>query len=451
MALRSQTSQSIDQKPADLSEIHSANSHGQANPKIDSGSVDLLSELQAAHEHLEPHACWVEKPPTVRLKSIASVQSTNAYTVARAKGQQPCACILTPSGMFRNIWDMIGVFCLIWDIIMIPLQMFDLEAGVQTLLEWTSRLEMAFWFADMLLAFFTGFVEQGILVMDLPKIRRHYIRNWFGIDASILITDALLEFAFADSLGEVKAAKFLRLVRLLRIIRLGKLTHVSIVLRDQLKSRSACIQLNLCLVVLCIILLEHVVACCWHGIGSLSSEGSWLDVHGMRDQPVAFQYATAMRWSLSQLGIGGTEIEAVSYAESVYSVVVAFVSLISFSTVISSMTSLITSLNKAKVEETDQFWLLRKYLRDKRIAGSLAGRVTRFLQYAYHNFAVQIADHPHILQLLSKPLQGELNFRLYQSSILKISFLAEVSQSLISYSDSAFHKLASAAVHIVDA
>ena len=148
MALRSQTSQSIDQKPADLSEIHSANSHGQASPKIDSGSVDMLSELQAAHEHLEPHACWAEKPPTVRLKSIASVQSTNAYTVAGAKGQQPCACILTPSGMFRNIWDMIGVFCLIWDIIMIPLQMFDLEAGVQTLLEWTSRLEMAFWFAD---------------------------------------------------------------------------------------------------------------------------------------------------------------------------------------------------------------------------------------------------------------------------------------------------------------
>ena len=59
----------------------------------------------------------------------------------------------------------------------------------------------------MLLAFFTGFVEQGILVMDLPKIRRHYIRNWFGIDASILITDALLEFAFADSLGEAQVEK----------------------------------------------------------------------------------------------------------------------------------------------------------------------------------------------------------------------------------------------------
>ena len=59
----------------------------------------------------------------------------------------------------------------------------------------------------MLLAFFTGFVEQGILVMDLPKIRRHYIRNWFGIDASILITDVLLEFAFADSLGEVQVGK----------------------------------------------------------------------------------------------------------------------------------------------------------------------------------------------------------------------------------------------------
>ena len=191
--------------------------------------------------------------------------------------------------------------------------------------------------------------------MELAKIRCHCIRNWFSIDLSILIADILLEFAFADSLGDVKAAKFLRLIRLLRIIRLGKLTHVSIALRDRLKSRVACIQLNLGLVMLCIILLEHVVACCWFGIGSLVTEGSWLDVHDFRSKPVSLQYATALRWSLSQLGIGGTEIEAVSYAEAVYTVVVAFVSLMSFSTVISSMTSLITSLNKAKVEETDQF------------------------------------------------------------------------------------------------
>ena len=191
------------------------------------------------------------------------------------------------------------------------------------------------------------------------------------------------------------------------------------------------------------------MACCWHGIGSLTTDTSWLDVHNIRDRHVSFQYATAMRWSLAQLGLGGTQIEAVSYVESVYSGIVAFVSLMSFSTVISSMTSLITSLNKAKVEETDQFWLLQKYLREKDIAGSLAERITDFLQYAYHSHTAQLAERPDILHLLSRPLQGELNLSLYQDSLLKVSFLAQVSQSTAAHS-TAFHKLASESVHIVD-
>ncbi|CAE7211785.1 unnamed protein product, partial [Symbiodinium sp. KB8] len=414
-----------------------------------SDSLEEVGAMGQSYEVLELRTCWAEKPPSVRLKSITSVHSTEATAFQKGGGRPSWDCVLSPSGNFRNVWDLLGVLCLMWDVIMIPLQMFDLDLDLQVGLDWLSRLEMMFWAMDMLLAFFTGFVDRGILILDLRRIRHHYLLHWFGIDFSILLADFLLEFAFVESLGEVKAAKFLRLIRLLRIIRLAKLTHVSIFLRDQLKSRVACIQLNLGLVILCIVLLQHVVACCWHGIAALTSN-SWLDQHSMRNQHVSFQYATAMRWSLAQLGIGGTEIEAVSYAEAVYSVVVAFVSLISFSTVISSMTSLISSLNKAKVEETDQFWLLRKYLRDKDIAGSLAERITDFLRYAYHTHATQTADRPYILQLLSKPLQGELSFRIYRDSIMKISFLAEVSQTVAVHNDSAFHKLASEAVSIID-
>ncbi|CAE7347860.1 Hcn3 [Symbiodinium natans] len=429
--------------------------NGASGARVESpGTPPCQEQLSSENElfasqilQVELRNCWAEKPPSVRMKSIASVQSDAVLQVA---GQQPCTCTLSPSGTFRNTWDLVGVICLAWDVITIPLQMFDFQPEVQAALEWISRLEIFFWLIDMMLAFLTGFVSRGILVMDLPTIRRHYLRNWFSIDLSILVADVLLEFAFVDVIGQMKAAKFLRLVRLLRIIRLGKLTRVSIVLRDQLQSRVACIQLNLSLVILGMILLEHVIACCWHGIGSLDVDNSWLDVHGMRHQHVSFQYATALRWSFAQLGVGGTEIEAVSYTEAVYSVIVAFVSLVSFSTVISSMTSLISSLNKAKVEETDQFWLLRKYLRDNDISGSLAERVTDFLQYAYHTRAIQLAEHPHILQLLSKPLQGELSFRLYRASILRVSFLAEVDRSVAAHREAAFQKLASDAVRVID-
>ena len=406
-------------------------------------------ELPEGQQHLEPRACFVQKPPSARLRSISSIQSSDIDALGAGMPQKRCSCVLSPSGTFRNGWDMVGVLCIVWDILMIPLQMFDLSPESQAALDWVSRLEMVFWAADMMLSFQTGFVDHGILIMDLPKIRRHYLSHWFSADLTILIADILLEFAFVESLGQMKAAKFLRLIRLLRIIRLGKLTHVSIFLRDQLQSRTACIQLNLCIVMLCIVLLEHILTCCLYGIGSLSTASSWVEAHGIRNEPVSVKYATSMRWSLAQLGFGGTVIEAVSYVESIYTVVVAFVSLMSSSTVISSMTSLISSLNGAKVEETDQFWFSGSFC-EKTIEGSLGERVTGFLQYAYHTHAVQMADRPHILRMLSKPLQGDLNFHLYKGSMLKISFLAEVAGSIAVHSDSAFHKLASEAIAVFD-
>ena len=228
-------------------------SHGREESSAD----ELVEQLLASSDPLQPHECFAKKPPTARLKSIASVPSAqSALPVISALQRR--TCVLSPSGNFRNAWDLAGVICLLWDILTIPLEMFDLPAEVLIALKVILHLEMLFWPADMVLAFFTGVVDHGILVMELVKVRQRYLCNWFCIDLAILMADVMLEFVFADLLGDVKATKFLRLVRLLRIIRLGKLTHVSIVLRDQLQSRVACIQLNLGLVILCIVLLEHV-------------------------------------------------------------------------------------------------------------------------------------------------------------------------------------------------
>ena len=64
-------------------------------------------------------------------------------------------------------------------------------------------------------------------------------------------------------------------------------------------------------------------------------------------------------------------------------VVVALVSLITFSTIISSMTSLVSTLQSKRMEQTQQFGLLRRFLRLNKIPEGLGSRVTRFLHYTY--------------------------------------------------------------------
>ncbi|CAE7622325.1 KCNH4 [Symbiodinium sp. CCMP2592] len=119
-------------------------------------------------------------------------------------------------------------------------------------------------------------------------------------------------------------------------------------------------------------LLEHVIACFWFGLGRMeSSSGTWLTHSAVADGSFANQYTYSLRWALGQLGIGSTEIEALTEAEGYYSIAVAFVSIIIFATVLSSMTSLVSALHSRRTEEMRQFGLLKRFLRQNRIPKSL--------------------------------------------------------------------------------
>lgn len=60
-------------------------------------------------------------------------------------------------------------------------------------------------------------------------------------------------------------------------------------------------------------------------------------------------------------------------------------------------------------QETQQFGLLRRFLRTNNISSNLSQRITRFLQYTYHQRETNSHD-PYILAYLSKSLQaGKVN------------------------------------------
>ncbi|CAE7904314.1 KCNH4, partial [Symbiodinium sp. KB8] len=201
-------------------------------------------------------------------------------------------------------------------------------------------------------------------------------------------------------------------------------------------------------------LLEHVIACFWFGLGRMeSSSGTWLTHSPVADGSFANQYTYSLRWALGQLGIGSTEIEALTEAEGYYSIAVAFVSIIIFATVLSSMTSLVSALHSRRTEEMRQFGLLKRFLRQNRIPKSLSDRILRFLRSAYHEKAMNDQDFPSILELLSKPLYAELDFARYKAIILKIPFLEQLHSSCagLSYVDRVLQQVARKAVLPVDA
>ena len=314
-----------------------------------------------------------------------------------------------------------------------------------------SIFALVYWSIDIVLSFFTAFPEGGTLVQDRRRIACHYLRTWFVPDLVVTTIDLILEFSVAVGDADRATTKALRLLRLCRVVRLGKLTHIAAFLRDKFESQVASIQFSLVLVMMGMVLTEHVIACGWFGIAIFNSgAGTWLNHTSVKDASFAKQYTTSLRWAFSQLGIGGTNIEATNETEGMYSIVVGLISLVTFSTVVSSMTSMVTALHSGRMEEIQQFGLLRRFLRVNKIPASLGQRITRFLQHTYHQRESDSRD-PFILALLSGSLQAELQFARYSHCFSKLPFLEDLlSSSLNVQEENVMRSLASKAVEIID-
>ena len=108
------------------------------------------------------------------------------------------------------------------DVIIIPLQLFG--DHFYDMFDWLVKFSTGYWCADIVLSFFTGYLDRGVLVLDHRRIVCHYLKGWFFIDAPIAVTDVVLELGVSTSTG--RASRFLRALRLIRIARLGKISQV---------------------------------------------------------------------------------------------------------------------------------------------------------------------------------------------------------------------------------
>ena len=399
-----------------------------------------------------PRSCWVERSRShmPRRRKSLSAEVTKSSQVAEAR----VPYVLSPTGHFRNAWDFLGILLLMKDAVVIPLQLAQVNLNSMfPIFLAMSNASLLYWCADIPISFMTGFLDKGSLVQSYARIARHYVCTWFAPDLAVTVTDLFIWFSDESHAEGPSTTRILRFLRLFRLIRLGKLTRVSAFLRDYFESQVASIQFSLLLVLLGMLLLEHVMACCWYGLGSHDpSARTWLTTSRIRDETFFKQYTASLRWSFAQLGIGGTQLEAVTETEGVYTILVGVVSLISSSTVISSMTSLVSALHRRRMEETHQFGLLRRFLRNNDVPPSLGQRITRFLSYTYYEAQSQSQEQPHILSLLSTSLQAELQFARYYFCLAKQPFLRQILDKNLSFQEGhVLQNIAKKGIAILDA
>ena len=124
---------------------------------------------------------------------------------------------LSPDDVLRQQWDLLMIFCVVYNCLVIPLRMAFGDEN-----ENLDALAFVDWFVDFLflvdiyLNFHTGFDDDGIIMNDKQEVRQRYLRTWFGFD---LIISLPIDLPFAFIGGNSNMRLYFRIPRLLRLLR----------------------------------------------------------------------------------------------------------------------------------------------------------------------------------------------------------------------------------------
>lgn len=330
--------------------------------------------------------------------------------------------IMHPTSMKRFFWDVLGVLIMLYDTVIIPMQVFDLPASSMT--SYMGKASLGYWTLDIGLSFMVGYYNRGILEMRPYHIAAHYATTWLPFDIIIIGLDWSVQIATdgeTESVGAKskqvtrigRALRTLRTLRSLRLLRLIKMRHLLNEIQERFSSEYVHIILRMAKLIIAIALLNHFIACGWWAIGKNGGQSSWIVKAQADEDRVGYQYTTSLHWSLTQFTPASMEVVPTNTAERTYAVCTLLFAMVIFSSFVSSITATMTILRElsGKQGKTKQFKVLKFYLRDNDISKILQIRIQKYLQHVVLRAKSHVPEKDvELLSLLSQPLRMELRY-----------------------------------------
>lgn len=229
----------------------------------------------------------------------------------------------------------------------------------------------------------------------------------------------------------VKSLRMIRMMRLWRLLNVNRLPEsVKVLIHHYFQSEVSRIVLDICKILLFLVWINHVLACCWYGIADSMTleDGSWLQKERFQDQEFAFLYMTCFHWSLTQFA-GSTDVYPVSVYERTFAVCALVFCFIISASIVSSITTSMTRLSIARSKETTKLAALKEYLREHHISSRTALRVQRNAQYALEEQKRHTPEEDiELLAFLSEPLRVELRYEISMPALRRHGFFQTLDQ-----------------------
>uniref|UniRef100_A0A7S2MMA8 Ion transport domain-containing protein n=1 Tax=Zooxanthella nutricula TaxID=1333877 RepID=A0A7S2MMA8_9DINO len=333
--------------------------------------------------------------------------------------------VVHPSCTKRLVWEFIGVFFVLYDLVVLPLPFIEAtQTDFVIAMGWLLRL---FWTADIGISFLTGYLSQdaeGMTEMRPSKVALRYLKTRLLLDLVIVSCDWLEVWITNDSALSLTQA--LRVVRCFRLARLAKMRNITDYVLNNIRSEGKMIWGYVFLLVMGLLLLIHLMACIWSGLRS-SAWGSTGDTEqALSEQDPEMtttrRYVESFHYVLS-LFVGEHISQPANLVQRTFVVSVLTLSFVVSASFVGSLTTAMTRLQMIASQRSQQFAALNRYLSDCGISTRLCMRVQRNARHALRERMRNIPESKvELLHLISDPLRSEIHYEVYSPTLLRHPF-----------------------------
>mmetsp|Transcript_42861 Transcript_42861/g.100526 ORF Transcript_42861/g.100526 Transcript_42861/m.100526 type:complete len:1229 (+) Transcript_42861:59-3745(+) len=388
-----------------------------------------------------------EKVKAAMLRSISTHQNSNRRSFFAGARKQTgwrstCGCIFEvkdPNSTFVRALEMLCTVALLNDVIVTPYVLaWDVQQS--TTADIVHGFSAAYWTLFMISRFFTGFYQEGELVMGRWKIFKQYLISGFLLDLALTTLDWILLLSPSNAGGQnVRALKMFRIMKVFRLARVWRLAETLLNQVAPTGTRSKLV-VHLVKVALSTTIFSHMMSCLWYAFGrhgysdtglrwlernpfiTHSDVGSEVDAYSANERDEAnafFEYATCFHWTLAQLTLGSVDIYPANSLERMFNVALLLTGVLFNAVIVSLISSQAVEYIANRREQTFKFQVLRQFLDQHKVDTKLAIRVQRQVMERMNNASGLISEDEVVaLGMISSALRESLMYEIRLPHVL---------------------------------
>jgi len=389
--------------------------------------VDKVAHrAQTFHHHMDHQARSSKK---VRVDKPEATRRVSNASMLQAAIEAPLTCmeraVISPTSKVWVFWNVNYIAFLIYELIVNPLQAFDLGDSADTLRA-MGLASIVFWTLDLGFVLSVGYItKSGQLERRRSRILARYAKSWLFpdlllvvVDWTLILDDQLPATSFLRFLRVTKVVRYVRFIRALRFARLHRLPDFMQLLDDTFNSELLAVWKGITVNIFVLLLICHLVACTWYLVGKESGRGaqSWVEFYDVKPTSWDNQYFTSLHWSLSQMTPGSMDIMPQNVWERMFNCLVLIIGIIVFSSIISSITAGLTALKNIHGRYNRQRFMLRRFLRERCVSPVVTSRVLQYTDNILKPMQRMVRkSEVELLPCLPKSLYLDVILELYDS------------------------------------